>query len=56
MVLIVIIVTAYLAYTGYSYYHTPLEERFKKDFITHVIIGLNQAVCLVKDWVLLARL
>ncbi len=28
MVLIVIIVTAYLAYTGYSYYHTPLEERF----------------------------
>jgi len=28
MVLIVIIVTAYLTYTGYSYYHTPLEERF----------------------------
>ena len=28
MVLIVIIVTAYLAYTGYSYYHTPLVERF----------------------------
>jgi len=28
MVLIVIIVTAYLTFTGYSYYHTPLEERF----------------------------
>jgi hypothetical protein len=28
MILIVVIVTAYLAYTGYSYYHTPLEERF----------------------------
>jgi len=28
MVLIVIIVTAYLAYTGYTYYHTPLLERF----------------------------
>jgi len=28
MVLIVVIVTAYLAYTGYTYYHTPLLERF----------------------------
>jgi len=28
MVLIVIVVTVYLTYTGYSYYHTPLEERF----------------------------
>ncbi|MBL4939774.1 MAG: hypothetical protein JKY16_05795 [Lutibacter sp.] len=28
MVIIVIIVTFYLTYTGYSYYHTPLEERF----------------------------
>ena len=28
MVVIVIIATIYLIYTGYSYYHTPLEERF----------------------------
>jgi hypothetical protein len=28
MVMIVIIVTIYLAYTGYSYYNTALEERF----------------------------
>ena len=28
MVVIVIIATFYLAYTGYSYYNTPLEERF----------------------------
>lgn len=28
MVAITIIVTLYLAYTGYSYYNTPLEERF----------------------------
>ena len=28
MVAITIIVTAYLIYTGYTYYHTPLEERF----------------------------
>jgi len=28
MVLIVVVVTAYLTYTGYSYYHTPLVERF----------------------------
>ncbi|WP_244592977.1 hypothetical protein [Pukyongia salina] len=28
MVTIVILVTIYLAYTGYSYYRTPLEERF----------------------------
>lgn len=28
MVLAVILVTIYLAYTGYSYYTTPLEERF----------------------------
>ena len=28
MVVIVIAVTAYLSYVGYSYYHTPLEERF----------------------------
>lgn len=28
MVLITLVVTAYLAYTGYSYYQTPLEERF----------------------------
>lgn len=28
MALIVIAVTIYLAYTGYSYYQTPLEERF----------------------------
>ncbi len=28
MALIVILVTFYLAYTGYSYYSTPLEERF----------------------------
>lgn len=28
MVLIVIITTIYLSYTGYSYYNTPLEERF----------------------------
>ena len=28
MVLIVVVVTIYLAYTGYTYYHTPLIERF----------------------------
>lgn len=28
MALIVVVVTAFLAYTGYSYYHLPLEERF----------------------------
>ena len=28
MVLITLIVTIYLVYTGYSYYYTPLEERF----------------------------
>jgi len=28
MVLIVVIVTVYLTYTGYTYYHTPLLERF----------------------------
>lgn len=28
MVLVTVGVTVYLAYTGYSYYHTPLEERF----------------------------
>lgn len=28
MVLIVIVSTIYLSYTGYSYYNTPLEERF----------------------------
>jgi hypothetical protein len=28
MVLIVVVVTVYLAYTGYTYYKTPLEERF----------------------------
>lgn len=28
MVLITVVVTLYLAYTGYSYYLTPLEERF----------------------------
>ncbi len=31
MVLIVIIIAVYLAYTGYSYYVTPLEERFYHD-------------------------
>ena len=28
MVIIVVVVTFYLSYTGYSYYQTPLEERF----------------------------
>jgi len=28
MALVTILVTAYLAYVGYSYYTTPLEERF----------------------------
>jgi hypothetical protein len=28
MVLITVTITFYLAYTGYSYYHTPIEERF----------------------------
>jgi hypothetical protein len=28
MVLIIIVVTIYLSYTGYSYYNTPFEERF----------------------------
>ena len=28
MVIITLVVTVYLAYTGYSYYNTPLEERF----------------------------
>jgi len=28
MVAITVAVTAYLAYVGYSYYHTPIEERF----------------------------
>ena len=28
MALIVLITTIYLAYTGYSFYYTPLEERF----------------------------
>lgn len=31
MVMVVLIVTAYLAYTGYSYYSLPLEERFYHD-------------------------
>ena len=28
MVVVTLITTAYLVYTGYTYYHTPLEERF----------------------------
>jgi hypothetical protein len=28
MTIVVIVVTVYLSYVGYSYYHTPLEERF----------------------------
>lgn len=31
MVLIVLVVTAYLSYTGYNYYMSPLEERFYLD-------------------------
>lgn len=31
MVIVVLIVTSYLAYTGYSYYSLPLEERFYHD-------------------------
>lgn len=31
MVIVVMIVTSYLAYTGYSYYSLPLEERFYHD-------------------------